>query len=235
MNKQKIIKNISIRIPPQEVFRYLGYKKGSIAHIDSDIKMMIHNAINRVNVVMASQAIYQKIAIQSINENGEIYLEQDHYFLFNQQKVVQLKNIQYLLFAVVTIGKEADNLIKSAFNEHDYFYAVVMDAAGTVAVKTVGQWLSHYFSKHLLSNSFQLSRVFGPGSGDWAISEQQTLFQILRPEQIGVYLNSSCMMSPAKSLSWIQGMGCNLLSKMPEDFSCKNCLLENCQFRKNEA
>jgi hypothetical protein len=92
--------------------------------------------------------------------------------------------------------------------------------------------LNHFIEEKNKQKGFQLSRYFEPGSNDWDIQEQKQVFTILQPERIGVTLNSSCMMQPAKSLSWIRGMGHNLVHSYRDEFSCEYCLLLNCSFRK---
>ena len=40
---------------------------------------------------------------------------------------------------------------------------MVLDAIGTVAVKTAGQWLNHFLEEEIKDNGFQFSRYFEPG------------------------------------------------------------------------
>jgi hypothetical protein len=78
----------------------------------------------------------------------------------------------------------------------------------------------------------KFSRYFEPGSGDWDIQQQKKIFNILKPEKIGVRLSPSFMMYPAKSLSWMRGSGHNLINSYRDEFSCQYCMLADCPFRK---
>jgi hypothetical protein len=122
--------------------------------------------------------------------------------------------------------------VKEKFNEKNYIKAMALDAAGTVAVKTVGKWLNHFIEEKNSQVGLKFSRYFEPGSGDWEIREQKQIFNILKPEKIGVTLSSSFMMYPSKSLSWIRGAGHNLINSYRDEFSCQYCLLSDCPFRK---
>ena len=44
---------------------------------------------------------------------------------------------------------------------------------------------------------------YSPGYCGWHISGQRKLFDYLRPDAIGISLNTSCMMNPLKSVSGV--------------------------------
>jgi len=232
MEKTKVIKEIKIKIAQEEVTRYLGYQKDFVTDLNSDLKEIIDEEIRQAYSLLESRGMYRLLSIKSISPEGVIFTECGYQFSVNKKVIQLFENAEYLLLAIVTIGPKLEQSIKKQFEQNQYLRAMVKDAVGTVAVKTAGQWLNHYIEERSLQEEFELSRYFEPGSGDWDIQEQQKIFQILKPEKIGVTLNSSYMMQPAKSLSWIRGMGHNLIHSYRDEFSCQYCLLENCLFRK---
>jgi hypothetical protein len=232
MENSKIIENIKIKIAEEEVARYLGYQKDLVTDLNSDLKEVIDEEISQAYSLLETKGIYRLLSLKSISPEGVIFTESGYQFSVNTNVIKFLENAEYLLLAVVTIGPKMEQSVKENFNQNQYLRAMVRDAIGTVAVKTAGQWLNHYIEERSLQEGFELSRYFEPGSGDWGIQEQMKIFQILQPEKIGVTLNSSYMMQPAKSLSWIRGMGHNLIHSYRDEFSCQYCLLENCLFRK---
>jgi cobalamin-dependent methionine synthase I len=232
MKRVEIIDGIAIKIDEQEVLRYLGYQKNSINEIDKDIRKIIKEEIAYTYSLLESKGIYQFLDIVSISENGIIITKQEHKFKVNKEIASLFKNAEYLVLAVVTIGFEIEKSVMEKFNEKDYIKAMALDAAGTVAVKTVGKWLNHFIEEKNSQVGLKFSRYFEPGSGDWEIREQKQIFNILKPEKIGVTLSSSFMMYPSKSLSWIRGAGHNLINSYRDEFSCQYCLLSDCPFRK---
>ena len=152
--------------------------------------------------------------------------------MVNKKMIDLLKNAEYLILMVVTIGLETEKAVKEKFQQGNHARAMVLDAAGTVAVKTAGQWLNHFIKEKYSQFGLKFSRYFEPGSGDWDIREQKQIFEILKPERIGITLNPSFMMSPAKSLSCIRGAGFNLINSYRDEFFCQYCILDHCQFRK---
>lgn len=228
----KIIKEIKIKIIEQEVLRYLGYQKNLISKINLDIKRIINKEITQIYSLMNGKGIYRFMKISSISQNGIMLIDHRYRFLVNRKIIDLLDNAEYLVLAVVTIGPEIEKAVQERFAKNLYVRAMALDAAGTVAVKTVGQWLNHFIEQGSFLEGHKLTRYFEPGSGDWDIGEQKKIFQILKPEKIGVTLNDSCMMHPGKSLSWIRGMGANVVYSCREEFSCKYCMLDHCQFQK---
>jgi hypothetical protein len=232
MENTKIVNQIKIKISEQEVLRYLGYGKKPIHNIHADIKRIIKEEISQSHFLLDCKGLYQLQNITSISADGMISTKQGYTFFVDEKVIDLLKNAEYLLFAIGTIGTEIEESVKTKFKQNQYMKAMVMDAAGTVAVKTVGKWLNHFIEQKSLPEGLKFSRYFEPGSGDWDIQEQKKVFEILEPEKIGVTLNTSCMMYPAKSLSWIRGMGHDLIDSYRDEFSCQYCLLDHCPFRK---
>jgi hypothetical protein len=232
MKRKEIINSIKIRIDEKEVLRYLGYQKNTINKINEDIRKIIKEEIAHVYPLLENKSIFQFLDIVTISDDGIIITEHEHRFKINKKIAYLLKNSDYLLLAVVTIGSGIEKHVKEKFQKNDYIRAIALDAAGTVAVKTVGQWLNHFIEEKHSWKDLKFSRYFEPGSGDWGIQEQKNIFDILEPEKIGVRLNSSFMMYPAKSLSWIRGIGHNLLNSYRDELSCQYCMLRDCPFRK---
>lgn len=234
MNEAEIIDNIKIKINEQEVLRYLGYQKNSIKSINKDIRKGIKEEIANIYPLLENKGIYQLLDIDSISKDGSIITEQQYEFRVNKESADLLKNAEYLLLGVVTIGFEIEKSVQEKFHSNDYMGAMALDAAGTVAVKTVGQWLNHFIEEKYSQKDLKFSRYFEPGSGDWDIREQKQIFEILNPERIGITLNPSFMMNPAKSLSWMRGAGLNLINSYRDEFSCQYCMLADCSFRKQD-
>jgi len=232
MKETDIIEKIRIKIDEKEVLRYLGYPKDINCESLLNIKQVIKKEIGFTYSLLNCRGIYQFIKIKSISDDGLVFTSQDFYFSVNRKILDILHNAEYLMLAVVTIGSELEDSIQEKFRKNQFSEAVVVDALGTVAVKTAGQWLNHFIEQTYLQDGLRFTRYFEPGSGDWGLKEQKTIFKVLRPQKIGVTLNSSFMMYPAKSLSWVRGAGHNLFDSYRDEFSCEYCLLENCRFRK---
>ena len=72
-----------------------------------------------------------------------------------------------------------------------------------------------------------------PGYGRWAIEEQQLLFDVLEPGDIGVTLTETCLMNPSKSISF----AVPLLGGDPGRRGrsrCTRCGFVSCSYRSRE-
>ncbi|TFG90848.1 MAG: hypothetical protein E4G71_04690, partial [Candidatus Atribacteria bacterium] len=59
--------------------------------------------------------------------------------------------------------------------------------------------------------------IFLPGYGDWEVSQQDTIFRSIPADNIDVRLTKSYMMLPQKSLSWVIGVGKEVITPSEED------------------
>lgn len=232
MEKMEIIENIVIKIDRKEVFRFLGYKKGTNDSSFQKIRGIIDEEIEDVYPLLENKGIYNLLPVKSLSEQGIVLTGQEGYrFSVNKRVIKLLSNAEYLLFSLITIGQKVESMVKKRFQENQCLNAMVLDAIGTVAVKSVAQWLNHHLEEMGVNSGLRFSRYFEPGCNDWDIREQEKVFAILQPERIGVTLNSSYMMEPAKSMSWIRGAGCNLINFYQDESSCQYCQNKNCPFR----
>jgi hypothetical protein len=70
-----------------------------------------------------------------------------------------------------------------------------------------------------------VSNPFSPGYCGWDVAEQQKLFSLLPPEPCGIKLNSSCLMTPLKSVSGIIAIGKEVKR---QGYKCAECTMVNC-------
>ncbi|SCZ78119.1 hypothetical protein [Acidaminobacter hydrogenoformans] len=92
------------------------------------------------------------------------------------------------------------------------------------------------FNEETIGKKTGLTRLYLPGENAWPISDQATLFRLLRVKEpaLSVSLNDSLMMDPENSLSFVIGKTLDgTFSEVHHD--CGLCLLKCCQFRKERS
>ncbi|MFH1765721.1 MAG: vitamin B12 dependent-methionine synthase activation domain-containing protein, partial [Gemmatimonadota bacterium] len=73
---------------------------------------------------------------------------------------------------------------------------------------------------------------YSPGYCGWHITGQKELFAFLDPQQIGISLNASCLMSPIKSVSGVLVVGHPEIHDFENDFDfCFDCATWECRSR----
>ena len=228
----KIIKNIKLKIDEEEVLRYQGYHRNKAGETSEIILQITREEIEQGYCLFEPKGIYSKVMIKNISSEGRINLENGLCLEINNSMLNLLKGTRYLAFGLSTIGNQLEEKVVELFAKNEYPKAMALDAVGTVASKFLSNYIQSVICQEAKEQNFQTTKYFSPGSGDWNISQQKNIFQIIPAGKIGVKLTESYMMIPKKSLSWVIGMGKEIIIPSKGDDSCKTCLAENCQFRK---
>ncbi len=228
----KIIKNIKLKIDEEEVLRYQGYHRNKAGKTDEMILETTRKEIEQGYCLFEPKGIYSKLMIRNISSEGRINLENGLYLETNNSMINLLRGTSYLAFGLSTIGKNLEEKVAELFAKNEYPKAMALDAVGTVASKFLSNYIQSVICQEAREQNFQTTKYFSPGSSDWNISQQKNIFQIIPADKIGVKLTESYMMVPKKSLSWVIGIGKEIIITSKGDDSCKICLAENCQFRK---
>jgi len=228
----KIIKDIKLKIDEEEVLRYQGYSKNKVKNPSEVILQITREEIERGYCLFEPKGIYSKLMIKNISSEGRINLENGLHLEINNFMLNLLRGTSYLAFGLSTIGNHLEEKVAELFAKNEYPKAIALDAVGTVASKFLSNYVKSLVCQEAKERNFQTTKYFSPGSGDWYINQQKIIFQIIPADKIGVKLTESYMMVPKKSLSWVIGIGKEIIIPSKGNDSCKICLAENCQFRK---
>ena len=109
----------------------------------------------------------------------------------------------------------------------------MLDAVTTCGAEHLAKLMAlRYFE--LLPEEQCLSREmsvlhYSPGYCGWDIRGQEKIFRVLHPHEIGVTLNSSCVMQPLKSVSGVLVIGKKGIHMFKPKFPfCKECDTHKC-------
>ncbi|GAH24444.1 unnamed protein product [marine sediment metagenome] len=228
----KIIKNIKLKIDEEEVLRYQGYHRNKAGKTDEMILETTRKEIEQGYCLFEPKGIYSKLMIRNISSEGRINLENGLYLETNNSMINLLRGTSYLAFGLSTVGNSLEDKISEFFTNKEYSRGLALDAVGTVAVRYLSRHVRSIICKEAKEQNLQTTKHFTPGTAEWDISQQKNIFEIIPADKIGVRLTESYMMIPKKSLSWVIGIGKEIIITSKENDSCKTCLAENCPFRK---
>jgi len=208
-----ILDNIPIDIPFGEVRRQLHMKKDQ--RWDA-VKALVQRSLVHMN----PQAMYRVCFIDE-KVSPDITIEGIRFC--SKILVKNLMDLERVFPYVVTIGREYAEHLDA---ENDMLKKFYLDVIANVALSTARK----YLEKHL-QNRYGLTGMsfMSPGSlADWPVDQQRPLFALFGEGEtpIGVSLNDSCLMLPAKSVSGIY---------FPTEVNFSNCQLcdrKNCPGRK---
>jgi hypothetical protein len=118
--------------------------------------------------------------------------------------------------------------VKGAFESGSVSYAYFLHEAGSVVMEKTADLFTRELAKEKRRNGLCSSLRFSPGYCDIPMSVQEEVFQILRPENIGMVLHESGEMTPIKSMT-----GCVLFSpEFPAFSPCGFCRTPLCLHRR---
>jgi hypothetical protein len=134
------------------------------------------------------------------------------------------------LFAA-TLGEPVSGRISTLFAENDPALAYMLDAIASVSADRLATLLGGRLHRRLGHDGIAVL-PYSPGYCGWHISAQRKLFERLRPEEIGIRLNDTCLMQPLKSVSGVLVAGPAQIHKFRPRFSfCEECRTRTCAER----
>ncbi len=132
--------------------------------------------------------------------------------------------------AICTIGKQLEERVQELIAQGDSARGMILDAIGSAAVEEVANRLNGELCDKGLAEGRKTGLRSSPGYGKWAVTEQPLIFDLLRPEDVGVALNASCVMDPAKSISFARPREGGENARGPRG-RCARCGMGQCEYR----
>ncbi len=139
------------------------------------------------------------------------------------------------LFAV-TIGERLCAEISGLLEAREFPLGSMLDSTCSEGVEMAAQAVEEQYRERLSGKNDDNSRHgimrFSPGYCGWHICAQKSLFEYLKPGDIGIKLNSSYLMSPLKSISGVIVSGKKEIFQFDDTFDfCSECKDHSCQDR----
>lgn len=135
---------------------------------------------------------------------------------------------------VATLGTPLAERIREMFATNDLGRGWMLDAVASSGADRLSYLLSARFEEELAGSGHSAPRVlpYSPGYCGWTVRGQKKLFARLGPEEIGVTLNDSCLMTPIKSVSGVLVAGPGEIHRFKPDFGfCDECKTHACGAR----
>ena len=208
------------KLPPvneREALRYAGVKENT-----PEMNALLQECIKLCQNVLTPRVCYRFYPVS--RSGGRLDLGFAH-----TDSAALRRNLagcgEIVLFAA-TIGLEMDRLI-ARYAHLSPSRSVMLQAIGAERIES----LCDAFENELIRQGHELGQRFSPGYGDLPLDLQRDIFAALDcPRHIGVSLNESLLMSPAKSVSAIIGLNGESTRRCVHN--CALCTLPNCLYRR---
>ena len=137
-----------------------------------------------------------------------------------------IKKAEILHLFAITIGENITEEINKYFDQNEFPIGSFIDSGASLTADNIVGILEN----RVASQSTTLA--YSPGYCGWHVSGQRKLFQFLKPEQIGITLNDSCLMTPLKSVSGVLVSGTSEIHIFDNNYSfCEECTTYSCKIR----
>ncbi|AEM79466.1 LOW QUALITY PROTEIN: Vitamin B12 dependent methionine synthase activation region [Thermoanaerobacter wiegelii Rt8.B1] len=220
------VKAYPIEIDKESVIKYLGYKDKKVPE---DISKEIDIAIKESSQIIDAKICYDEFKIQYDESKKQIILPDGSIFK-DEYTVKNIKDADYIIMAIMTLGKEIDDKISYYFNNGDYMKGMIYESIGVAALDYLSKKFWQDLMKDVSKQGLGITHRLCPGDSRWDIKDQRIIFKNLDASTIGVSLNENYMMTPTKSTSMIYGIGKNIKTSLI-DHECEDCDLVNCIYR----
>lgn len=142
-------------------------------------------------------------------------------------------NADHLALVAATVGAHVTVRVRELFLRHDLALGCMLDSIASAAADHLADLLGpRYVSMTTGGASDWRVLAYSPGYCGWHVSGQRALFDFLRPEEIGITLNASCLMQPLKSISGVLVVGPGHIHRFHPTYSfCERCQEKQCRDR----
>ena len=215
----------------EDILRSQGIPKDSI------IKDSIQNLIDESLSLFISE-VHPVCIIKEISKNDfdEIFAGEG-----TNEEEAPLKMIypqaDHLELFAMTMGSGISERITELFSCNDFAIGTMLDAVASLAADKSVELLEKHITKKLiekkLTKNSSMVLSYSPGYCGWHISAQKKLFLCLHPEQIGISLNESFLMTPIKSVTGVLINGNKNIHNFENSFGfCSSCKAQSCLERR---
>mgnify|MGYP001816441978 CR=1 FL=1 len=207
-----ILKDFDIAIEVKEVRRLLGHREESGREPGERLEKVLAESIELAGELVAPAGIYIDAAGGDLPGSS----------VFD--------GLARVAYCVCTIGPELEKEVARLSAGEKLLRAVVLDAAGSVAAEEVAGHMDRAIREMAAAEGLKTSCRASPGYGDWDVSEQRAMFELVPAGRIGVRLSDSAMMIPRKSISFAVHVD-EHPARLRSENSCRNCDRTDCPYR----
>jgi hypothetical protein len=225
-----VLDALPVRIDRDEVLRFQGYKRGAGVPT-ADVLALFDEALALGERLMAPRLAYRASPVEAqsadtIEAGGRVLHIPDIGRLWGPLEVVGA--------GVCTVGEGIETRVRELFDARELPLAVMLDSVGSAAVESLAEFANDLLCRRALDEGVRMTNRISPGYAGWDTAEQTALWALCSGEPIGVTLNDWCFMTPAKSVTFLVGIGPE--ARVDHYFTqCRRCWMSSCGYRRAPA
>jgi hypothetical protein len=225
-----VLEALPVRIDRDEVLRFQGYKKGADVPT-GDVLALFAEALALGEELMAPRLAYRASRVEGRSDH---VIEAAGRALHIPDIGRSWGPIDLVGAGVCTVGDGIETRVCELFDARELPLAVMLDSVGSAAVESLAEFANDLLCRGALDEGVRATNRISPGYAGWDTAEQKALWALCSGEPIGVTLNDWCFMTPAKSITFLVGIGPE--ARVDHYFTqCRRCWMPSCAFRRAPA
>lgn len=226
-----VVSGVPLRIDPDEVLRFQGYKKGK-DRPDPEVAELYDAALAEGERLMAPRAVYRAVPViaqapDSLALAGGVVL--------CIPEIGRLwGSVESVGIGICTIGEALEARVRELWEGRELPLAAMLDSVGSAATECLAEYVNDLLCQVALGEGLKVTNRISPGYAGWDVADQRLLFDLCPGAPVGVALNSACYMTPSKSISFLVGIGPE--AQVDHYFTqCRRCWMKDCAYRRVPA
>lgn len=202
--KVNLFETITVSLPRARIYTRLGYAKGK-TKLTPEQEDLVEKYIDQALGLIELKGSAVQIPINKISSAG---LELKDGIVFESKDLAEfLKDCQEVVLMAATCGSKITEAIQKDSSGKDVTSAVVFDAVASEIVDEALTWIKTYYNSQLRRENKQLTdRRFSAGYGDFALSNQEIIFEVLNLAKLEISLSESYILVPEKTVTAVAGV-----------------------------
>ncbi len=225
-----VLEGLPLAIDRDEVLRFQGYQKG-VDLPSGAVVAIFEEALALGERLMTPRLVYRASPVE---EPGADLLVAGGERLAIPQIGRLWGPIEAVGAGICTVGEAIEARVRSLFDAREFPLAVMLDSVGSAAAESLAEYANDLLCQAALPQGLKVTNRVSPGYAGWDTAQRARLFRVCPGAPIGVTLNEACFMTPAKSISWLVGVGPK--ARVDHYFTqCRRCWMRDCAYRRAPA
>lgn len=207
MKTNSLFLHPSIHLDPEAITKaiFRGRK------IDQVWEERVQAVVRSVEATLRPEAVGRWLSVVTIGEERVIFIDpvtQQTFAVQMGEHVAELHSAHMVLCCVATLGAQFDDTLQQWTRSGEILDGYLADCVGIYGLLQVSRAVYREVEARARQNSWGVGRVLCPGAIEgWILEQQQAFCTLLPLEQLGVTVNDCGGLSPARSVSFLIGIG----------------------------
>jgi len=223
----KVLNKWDLRLDVDVVLRSQGADPAAIRKRSPSLVESAGKALEEGKPLLQPRVIARRLPVEDLHHE-KLKLEGDG-ILSGGLLAEHMGGAQEVVIILCTVGEVLERRAADVSKE-DAIYGLALDGVGSAGVEALANAACALFEEEATEKDCQVTIPLSPGMVGWPVEQgQPQIFDLLDAGEIGVRLTESMMMLPRKSLTFVLGIGKEL---MAGGRTCDYCSLkETCRYR----